>query len=160
MRQLIIASRLGRTEYQLLLMKISWWDRNVKIRYKCLVVIDEFLTVSLYHPNEFISWHQNSYCTCYLKCNLSAHVYCGQTAAQIKMPLGMEVGLGPGHIMLDGDPDPPPPKKGAQLPISGPCLLCPNGWMDQDTTWYGGRPPPKRHCVRWVPIYPLSKKGA
>jgi len=25
MRQLIVASRLGRTEYQLLLMKISWW---------------------------------------------------------------------------------------------------------------------------------------
>jgi len=45
MRQLIVASRLGRTEYQLLLMKISWWDRSVKIRYKCLVVIDEFLTV-------------------------------------------------------------------------------------------------------------------
>jgi len=44
MRQLIVASRLGRTEYQLLLMKISWWDRNVKIRYKFLVVIDEFLT--------------------------------------------------------------------------------------------------------------------
>jgi len=36
-------------------MKISWWDRNVKIRYRCLVVIDEFLTVSLYQPNEFIS---------------------------------------------------------------------------------------------------------
>jgi len=34
MRQLIVASRLGRTEYQLLLMKISWWDRNVKIRYR------------------------------------------------------------------------------------------------------------------------------
>ena len=28
---------------------------NVKIRYKFLVVIDEFLTVSLYQPNEFIS---------------------------------------------------------------------------------------------------------
>jgi len=45
MWQLIVASRLGRTEYQLLLMKISWWDRNVKIRCKCLAVIDEFLTV-------------------------------------------------------------------------------------------------------------------
>jgi len=32
----------------------------------------------------------------------SAHVYCGQTAARIKMPLGMEVGLGPGHIVLYG----------------------------------------------------------
>jgi len=26
------------------------------------------------------------------------------------MPLGMEVGLGPGHIVLDGDPAPPPSK--------------------------------------------------
>jgi len=32
----------------------------------------------------------------------SAHVYCGQTAAWIKMPLGMDVGLGPGHVTLDG----------------------------------------------------------
>jgi len=27
----------------------------------------------------------------------SAHVCCGQMARWIKMPLGMEVGLGPGH---------------------------------------------------------------
>ena len=27
----------------------------------------------------------------------SAHVYCGQTTGWIRMPLGMEVGLGPGH---------------------------------------------------------------
>jgi len=26
------------------------------------------------------------------------------------MKLGVEVGLGPGHIVLDGDPAPPPPK--------------------------------------------------
>ena len=26
-------------------------------------------------------------------------------------------------------------------------VLWPNGWMDQDTTWYGGRPRPRRHCV-------------
>ena len=31
---------------------------------------------------------------------LSAHVYCRQTAGWIKMTFGMEVGLGPGHIML------------------------------------------------------------
>jgi len=47
------------------------------------------------------------------------------------MKLGMEVGLGPGHIVLDGDQAPP---KGAQPPIFGPCLLWPNGWMDQDDT--------------------------
>ena len=33
----------------------------------------------------------------------------------IKMPLGMKVGLGPCHIVLDGDPA-PPPKKGAEPP--------------------------------------------
>jgi len=31
-------------------------------------------------------------------------VYCGQTVGQIKMRPGMQVGLGPGHIVLDGDP--------------------------------------------------------
>jgi len=38
-------------------------------------------------------------------------LYCGQTAGWIKMPLDTEVGLGPGEIVLDGDPAPPPPRK-------------------------------------------------
>ena len=33
-------------------------------------------------------------------------VYCGQTAGWIKMALDTEVGLGPGHIVLDGEPAP------------------------------------------------------
>ena len=37
-------------------------------------------------------------------------VYCGQTVAWIKMKLGKQVGLGPGHIVLDGNPAPPLPK--------------------------------------------------
>jgi len=41
--------------------------------------------------------------------SFSAHVCCGQKARWIKMSLGREVGLGPGDIMLDGDP-----KEGAQ----------------------------------------------
>jgi len=42
------------------------------------------------------------------------------------MRLDTEVGLGPGDIVLDGDPA--PPRKGAQrLPLFGPCLLWPNG---------------------------------
>jgi len=47
-------------------------------------------------------------------CNVG--VYCGQTVGWIKMPLGMQVGvgLGPGHIVLDGHPA--PPWKGAQQP--------------------------------------------
>jgi len=39
-------------------------------------------------------------------------------------------------------------------------VLWPNGWMDQDATWYGGRPRPSRHCVRWKPSSPVPKKGA
>jgi len=46
----------------------------------------------------------------------SAHVYCGQTAAWIKMPLGAEVGLGPDDIVLDRDSAPPSPKRG-QSPL-------------------------------------------
>jgi len=46
------------------------------------------------------------------------------------MPLGTEVGLGTGHILLDGDPA--PPKEVQQLPpLFCPCMLWPKGWMDQ-----------------------------
>jgi len=83
----------------------------------------------------------------------SAHLYCSQTAGYIKMPLGMEIGLSSGDFVLDGDPA-PSPKRGGAHPIFGPRLLWPNGWMDQDVTWYGGRPRPTRHCVRCGPSYP------
>ena len=69
-------------------------------------------------------------------------VYCGQTVGQIKMKLGMQVGLGPGHTVLGGGPA-PPPLKGHSPPIFGPYLLRPNGCMDQDVTWYGSRPRPR-----------------
>ena len=85
-----------------------------------------------------------------------AHVYCGQTAGCIKMPLGMEKGLSPGDFVFDGDPA-PLPKRGPK--IFSPCLLWPNGWMDQDGTWHGGRPQPRRLCVRWGTQSP-PQKGA
>ena len=46
------------------------------------------------------------------------------------MKLGMELGLGPGHIALDGDPA--PLSKGAQLPSTNcrPMPVAANGWMD------------------------------
>jgi len=73
------------------------------------------------------------------------------------MKLGMQVGLGPGHIVLGADPAPPPLK--GQTPIFGPYLLRPNGCMDQDVTWYGGRPRPKQLYVRWGPRSPSTKGG-
>ena len=40
----------------------------------------------------------------------AARVSCGQMAGWINMKLGMEVGLDPGNIVLDGDPAPNPKK--------------------------------------------------
>jgi len=34
-------------------------------------------------------------------------VYYGQTVEWIRMPLGTDIGLGPGDMVLDGDPAPP-----------------------------------------------------
>jgi len=64
------------------------------------------------------------------KPQFSAHVCCGQTAGWIKIPLGTEVGLGPGEIVLDGDPA-PLQKRGTAAPILfGSCLLWPTAvWI-------------------------------
>jgi len=72
-------------------------------------------------------------------CNVGVH--CVQMVGWIKMKLGTAVGLDPGNIVLYLAPS---PKKGL-------CLLWPNGWTDQDATWYEGRPRPWPHCVRRGP---------
>jgi len=74
-------------------------------------------------------------------------VHCGETVGWIKMKLGVQVGLDPGHIVLDGEWHSP-------HPIFGPYLLRPNGCMHQDATWCGDRPKPRRLCVRWGPSLP------
>jgi len=121
------------------------------------------------------------------------------------MPLGTEIGLGPGDIVLDWDAA-PHPKKGTEPPphfrpvsivakqLDGsiwhlawrwalvqatlldedpapipkketeplnfrPILLWQNGCMHQDGTWYGGRPQPRRLCVRWGPSYSQKKRA-
>jgi len=87
-----------------------------------------------------------------------AHVCCAQMDRWIKMPLGIEVGLGPDNIVLDGDPA--PPEMGTAPPLFSSCVLWPNGWMDQDAIWYGGRPRPRPHFVRWEPSsFPPLRKG-
>ena len=43
-------------------------------------------------------------------------------AAWIKMSLGMELGIGAGNFVLDGDPDALSPT-GGRPQIFGPCLL-------------------------------------
>jgi len=104
-------------------------------------------------PGDFVRWGPRS------PPQFSAHVHCDQTAGWIKMARGIEVGLGPGNSVLDWNPAPLPKNGGrSPLPIFGPFLLWPNGWMHQDTTRYGGRLQPRRVCIRWGPS-PSPKRG-
>jgi len=77
----------------------------------------------------------------------SAHVYCGQTARCIKMPLCMEVGSAQATLCQMGRSS---PKRGT-APVFGSCLFWRNGWMDEKATWYGSTPWPRPHCIRWGP---------
>jgi len=63
-----------------------------------------------------------------------------------------EVGLGPGHIVLDGDPAPPPPKGHSPQFLSHICC-------GQIAAWSEGRPQPRRLCVRWGPRSPSPKRA-
>ena len=69
---------------------------------------------------------------------------------------GSRPGLGPWQHCVRWDPA-PPSQKGHSAATFVPCLLWPNGWMHQDTTWCGCRPLLRRHCVRWDPAPP--RKG-
>ena len=68
----------------------------------------------------------------------------------MKTPLGTEVDLGPGHIVLDGVPA---SAKGAQQPpIFGPCLLWPRppisatGELLLTVVWFSVS---ARHCAKF-----------
>jgi len=65
----------------------------------------------------------------------SAHACCGEMTGWIKMPFRMELGLSPGHTVLDGDlpPGSSLPQRGTanSPPIFGPHLLWPNGCPSQ-----------------------------
>jgi len=64
-----------------------------------------------------------------LSCLSVTLVYYGQTVEWIKMKLGMEVGLGPGHILSDGDPAPPPPKGHSPQFSAHVCCGQTAGWI-------------------------------
>ena len=87
----------------------------------------------------------------------SAHVYCAQTAGWIKMPLGMETRPRPDCARWG--PSSPATKKGAQPPIFDPCLLCPNGWMDQDALGMEVGLGPGHIVLDWN-LLPFPEKGA
>jgi len=59
--------------------------------------------------------HYNSQRLSCLSVCLVTLFYCGQTVGWIKMSVGTKVGLGPGHIVLDGDPA-IPTERGTAVP--------------------------------------------
>jgi len=63
-----------------------------------------------------------------LSCLSVTLVYYGQTVGWIKMPLSTEVGLIPGHIVLDGDAALSPKGGGAQ-PLIWPISIVAK-WLD------------------------------
>jgi len=85
-------------------------------------------------------------------------VHCGQTVGRIKMKLGTQVGFVPGHIVLDGDPA-PLPQRGTAPPTFRSISVAAKWLHGSRCTWYGGRPRPRRLCVRWGPRLPSSKRG-
>ena len=59
------------------------------------------------HYNQrFTLWYGTVALSVGLSCLSVTLVYCDQTVGWIKMPLGTKIGLGQGHIALDGDPVP------------------------------------------------------
>ena len=68
----------------------------------------------------------------------SVHVYGGQMAGWIKMPLGREVGFSPSDIVLDGDPPGTSPlQKGGGAPPnfrSISVVASTDAWMDQSVS--------------------------
>jgi len=79
-----------------------------------------------------------------LSCLSVTFVYCGQTVGWIKMKLATQVGLGLATLYQMGT-HLSSPKRGRSPTMFGPYLLWPNGLMDQDATWHGGRSRPRPH---------------
>jgi len=76
------------------------------------------------------------------------------------MTLGiMEVGLGLGDFMFDGNPAPPEKKGTAPNQFFGPCQLWANGCMDQDATLYRGNIGPGDVVLDGVAAPPPLKGG-
>ena len=94
-------------------------------------------------------------------------VHCGKTVGRMKMKLGMQVGLGPGHIVLDGYP-PPAPQRGTAPTQYSAHICCGQmvAWIKMplgmelglgpgDFVLYGDPavPPPKKRARAPSPIF-------
>jgi len=94
-----------------------------------------------------------------LSCLSVTLVHCGQTVGWIKK-LGMQVGLGPGRIALDGDPAPPLPKGHSRSPQCSAHICCGQvaGWIKMPLGMEVGLGP--GDFVLYRDPAPLPRKGA
>ena len=137
--KLIKSQRRLRVRFLYWFWKIAAVDRqNLDLLLVLLVIVDTLLSATvattLFYGRPFVKRFAYairplsclSVCPVCPFCLCVTLVYCSQTVGRIKMKRGTQVGLGPGHIALDGDPAPSSPKKGQSPPIFDLCLLCPN----------------------------------
>ena len=84
-------------------------------------------------------------------------VYCGQTVGWIKVKLGMQEGLGHGHIVLDGDPAPLPKGAHSQF-LAHICCGQMAGWIKMPLGIEVGLGPDDI-VVDADPAHPSPKRG-
>jgi len=99
----------------------------------------------------FALCYQTVVCCVRLSCPSETLVYCGW----IKMKLGVELGLGPSHIVLDEDPAPPQRGTAPQFSVHVHCGQT-AGWIKMPLGTEVGLGP--GDTVRWGPSS-LPKKG-
>ena len=98
-----IAKVVGATSYEGFLGGVQFWATVCKT--VCTMLSVRCLSVC-------------PVCLSCLSCLSVTLVYCGQMVGRIKMKLGVQVGLGPGHTVLGGDPAAPPPKGHSPPPLN------------------------------------------
>ena len=95
------------------------------------------------HPKRHLGWFSRFWSTVCKKgspyaigplsvdpvCLTVTLVYRGQTSEWIRIPVGTEVGLGPGDIVTWVPSS--PTERGTASPLFGPCLMWPNGRPSQ-----------------------------
>ena len=88
-------------------------------------------------------------------------VHCGQTVGRVKMKLCMQIGIGPGHIVLDGDPDPSPKRGSAPPPQFSAHICCGQmgAWITMSLGMELYLGPDNFFCVRWGLRSTLPNRG-
>jgi len=84
-------------------------------------------------------------------------VYCGQVVRRMKMKFSTQVGLGPGHIVLDWDPAPLPQREQSPQFLAHICCGQMAVWIKMPLGMEIGLG--LGNCVRWGPRSP-PQKGA